>query len=85
LPAPFYFSCPALLQRVLDSFAMEQCLIFCRTNHDCDNLEQFLTSLGELSRHGTELALASAELIRAGTVLGACAIFPCQHRTARRL
>ncbi len=25
---------------------MEQCLIFCRTNFDCDNLEKFLSSLG---------------------------------------
>ena len=25
---------------------MDQCLIFCRTNHDCDNLESFLTALG---------------------------------------
>lgn len=25
---------------------MEQCLIFCRTNFDCDNLEKFLNSLG---------------------------------------
>ncbi|PSC75014.1 ATP-dependent RNA helicase DDX1 [Micractinium conductrix] len=34
------------LQRVLDAFQMEQCLIFCRTNFDCDNLELFLNSLG---------------------------------------
>ncbi|KAL4449436.1 hypothetical protein ABPG77_007080 [Micractinium sp. CCAP 211/92] len=34
------------LQRVLDAFQMEQCLIFCRTNFDCDNLEKFLNSLG---------------------------------------
>lgn len=33
-------------QRVLDAFQMEQCLIFCRTNFDCDNLELFLNSLG---------------------------------------
>ena len=25
---------------------MEQCLVFCRTNFDCDNLEKFLNSLG---------------------------------------
>ena len=25
---------------------MAQCLVFCRTNHDCDNLEAFLTELG---------------------------------------
>ncbi|EFN59708.1 hypothetical protein CHLNCDRAFT_33556 [Chlorella variabilis] len=34
------------LQRVIDAFAMDQCLIFCRTNHDCDNLEKFLNGLG---------------------------------------
>jgi hypothetical protein len=28
---------------------MDQCLIFCRTNYDCDNLERFLNSLGELA------------------------------------
>lgn len=39
---------PALpvAQRVLDAFQMEQALIFCRTNFDCDNLEKFLNSLG---------------------------------------
>ncbi|GLC38638.1 hypothetical protein PLESTB_000455000 [Pleodorina starrii] len=35
-----------LLQRLIDSLRMEQCLIFCRTNHDCDQLERFLNSLG---------------------------------------
>ena len=25
---------------------MDQCLIFCRTNFDCDNLEAFLNGLG---------------------------------------
>ena len=25
---------------------IDQCLIFCRTNYDCDNLEDFLTGLG---------------------------------------
>lgn len=25
---------------------MDQCLIFCRTNFDCDNLESFLNGLG---------------------------------------
>lgn len=35
-----------LLQRLIDSLRMEQCLIFCRTNHDCDQLEKFLNTLG---------------------------------------
>jgi len=25
---------------------MEQCLVFCRTNFDCDNLERFFNALG---------------------------------------
>ena len=25
---------------------MEQCLVFCRTNQDCDNVEAFLNALG---------------------------------------
>ncbi|EFJ48542.1 hypothetical protein VOLCADRAFT_90875 [Volvox carteri f. nagariensis] len=35
-----------LLQRLIDTLRMEQCLIFCRTNYDCDQLERFLNSLG---------------------------------------
>ena len=31
---------------MIDSFDMDQCLIFCRTNLDCDNLERFLTDAG---------------------------------------
>ncbi|BDA42848.1 ATP-dependent RNA helicase DDX1 [Coccomyxa sp. Obi] len=37
---------PRVLQRLIDAYKMEQCLIFCRTNFDCDNLEKFLNSLG---------------------------------------
>ncbi|GAB4816240.1 hypothetical protein N2152v2_003286 [Parachlorella kessleri] len=37
---------PRMLQRVIDAFSMDQCLIFCRTNFDCDNLEKFLNQLG---------------------------------------
>lgn len=36
---------PRVLQRLLDAFKMPQCLVFCRTNHDCDNLEAFLNGL----------------------------------------
>jgi ATP-dependent RNA helicase DDX1 len=32
--------------RQVDALKMEQCIIFCRTNLDCDNLERHLTSLG---------------------------------------
>jgi ATP-dependent RNA helicase DDX1 len=37
---------PRVLQRVIDGFQMDQCLIFCRTNFDCDQLESFLNELG---------------------------------------
>ncbi|KAL0042243.1 hypothetical protein WJX77_007018 [Trebouxia sp. C0004] len=37
---------PRMLQRIIDTYKMDQCLIFCRTNFDCDNLESFLTGLG---------------------------------------
>ncbi|KXZ56945.1 hypothetical protein GPECTOR_1g852 [Gonium pectorale] len=35
-----------LLQRLIEGLKMEQALIFCRTNHDCDQLERFLNALG---------------------------------------
>jgi len=35
-----------VLLRIIDKFEMSQCIIFCRTNVDCDNLEQFLTTHG---------------------------------------
>lgn len=38
---------PRLLQRILDTLRVEQALIFCRTNFDCENLEKFF---GELDR-----------------------------------
>ncbi|KAF6252459.1 P-loop containing nucleoside triphosphate hydrolase protein [Scenedesmus sp. NREL 46B-D3] len=38
--------------RIVDAFAMEQCLIFCRTNYDCDNLERFLNELSGGSGSG---------------------------------
>lgn len=34
------------LLAVIDKFQMSQCMIFCRTNVDCDNLEAFLVSHG---------------------------------------
>ena len=37
---------PRVLQRIIDAFQMDQCLIFCRTNFDCDRLETFLNTLG---------------------------------------
>ncbi|KYK68411.1 putative ATP-dependent RNA helicase DDX1, partial [Toxoplasma gondii TgCatPRC2] len=35
-----------LVVALADAFKMETCLVFCRTNLDCDNLELFLTSCG---------------------------------------
>jgi len=36
---------PRLLQRIIDRLDMDQAIVFCRTNHDCDNLENFLNNL----------------------------------------
>lgn len=35
-----------VLLGIVDKFAMSQCMIFCRTNADCDNLETFLCAHG---------------------------------------
>lgn len=35
-----------LLIKIIDKFNMSQCMIFCRTNLDCDNLETFLCAVG---------------------------------------
>ncbi|GFR40732.1 hypothetical protein Agub_g1342 [Astrephomene gubernaculifera] len=37
---------PRLLVRLLESLKCDQALIFCRTNHDCDQLEKYLNGLG---------------------------------------
>ena len=37
---------PQVLLGIIDKFNMSQCMIFCRTNVDCDNLESFLTLHG---------------------------------------
>jgi ATP-dependent RNA helicase DDX1 len=37
---------PQVLLGIIDKFEMTQCMIFCRTNIDCDNLESFLTAHG---------------------------------------
>ena len=36
---------PRLLQRLVDTLKMDQALVFCRTNFDCDNLERFFNDL----------------------------------------
>jgi ATP-dependent RNA helicase DDX1 len=35
-----------VVRRLIDAHCMDQCLIFCRTNFDCDNLEMFLNAVG---------------------------------------
>lgn len=37
---------PALFVALADSLKMDQCMVFCRTNVDCDNLEKYLVKLG---------------------------------------
>ena len=37
---------PVVLRNIVDKLKMSQCLIFCRTNLDCTNLEAFLTHCG---------------------------------------
>ncbi|GMH45072.1 hypothetical protein BSKO_13029 [Bryopsis sp. KO-2023] len=37
---------PRTLCKIIEKHKMEQCLIFCRTNFDCDNLEKFLNEMG---------------------------------------
>jgi hypothetical protein len=37
---------PLALLKLIDTFQMSQCIIFCRTNLDCDLLESFLVSVG---------------------------------------
>ena len=34
------------LRHLIDNLKMDQCLIFCRTNVDCDNLEKYLIQIG---------------------------------------
>jgi ATP-dependent RNA helicase DDX1 len=37
---------PRMLVALIDSLAMTQAIVFCRTNVDCDNLEAYLTAVG---------------------------------------
>lgn len=36
-----------MLRRIIDQFQMGTCMIFCRTNLDCDNLERYLCDIGQ--------------------------------------
>ena len=35
-----------LVVKIADAFKMTQCLCFCRTNVDCNNLEKYVNTLG---------------------------------------
>ncbi len=35
-----------MLVRLVDAYQMDQCMIFCRTKVDCDNLEAYLGAVG---------------------------------------
>lgn len=35
-----------MVAKLADGFKMTQCLVFCRTNVDCNNLEKYLNALG---------------------------------------
>ena len=37
---------PALFVKLFDALKMEQCLVFCRTNLDCDLFEKYLNKIG---------------------------------------
>jgi ATP-dependent RNA helicase DDX1 len=43
---------PRLLLRLADALAMDACVVFCRTNHDCDQLERFLRAASDAAAGG---------------------------------
>jgi len=43
---------PQLAVKIADSFNMSQCLVFCRTNVDCNNLEDYMNRLGGAKGYG---------------------------------
>ncbi|GMH78236.1 hypothetical protein TL16_g12787 [Triparma laevis f. inornata] len=43
---------PIALIRLIEQLEMEQVLVFCRTNLDCDNLEKFLNAAGGGDKYG---------------------------------
>lgn len=61
---------PRLLQRVLQGLAVDQALIFCRTNFDCENLEKFFR---ELDKTSVDTTVSSPEKRKRSTAYS-CAI-----------
>lgn len=43
---------PKYMVKMADLFQMNQCLVFCRTNVDCNNLEAYLNALGGTKGYG---------------------------------
>ena len=50
---------PHILLKVVDEFNMSQCIIFCRTQVDCDNLEQFLLTRGDGKKGNSRMDIGS--------------------------
>mmetsp|Transcript_35620 Transcript_35620/g.81633 ORF Transcript_35620/g.81633 Transcript_35620/m.81633 type:complete len:872 (+) Transcript_35620:48-2663(+) len=46
---------PRLCAKIADAFNMTQCLVFCRTNVDCNNLEEYLNGLGGTKGYGGKM------------------------------
>jgi len=46
---------PKLMVKIADLFNMTQCLVFCRTNVDCNNLEDYLNRLGGTKGYGGKM------------------------------
>jgi len=46
---------PKLTAKIADAFNMTQCLVFCRTNVDCNNLESYLNGLGGTKSYGGKM------------------------------
>lgn len=46
---------PKLVVKLADVFNMSQCLVFCRTNVDCNNLEDYLNRLGGTKGYGGKM------------------------------
>merc|ERR1719188_728989 len=46
---------PKYMVKMADLFNMSQCLVFCRTNVDCNNLEEYLNRLGGTKGYGGKM------------------------------
>mmetsp|Transcript_97582 Transcript_97582/g.300820 ORF Transcript_97582/g.300820 Transcript_97582/m.300820 type:complete len:866 (-) Transcript_97582:52-2649(-) len=46
---------PKIAVKIADLFSMSQCLVFCRTNVDCNNFEDYLNRLGGTKGYGGKM------------------------------